>query len=208
MAIKVYTPKNYPEGNWRVSDGPVIPYLSIKDATPLNKLIMRVMCIGGGAKWKDETINCFKILARLKHIDIPYTAFFLTLYKLPGDIKQLEKEQIICRAAWRLGCIYEYSNHRVFMEKAGMTAAEVDAVTNPDCSECNERQTVLFTCVDEIVENKFLSEESIQKLRTFYTEDQITQFLMLVGHYIMVAVVVNSSGTEVEEHVKVKGTDF
>lgn len=74
--IKMYTPKNYPEGNWRVSDGPVIPYLSIKEATPLNKLIMRAMCIGG-AKWKDETINCFKILARLKHIDIPYFLFFI-----------------------------------------------------------------------------------------------------------------------------------
>lgn len=44
--------------------------------------------------------------------------------------------------------------------------------------------------------------------RTFYTEDQIVQFLMLVGHYVMVAIVVNSSGAEVEDHVKIKGTNF
>lgn len=205
--IKMYTPKNYPEGNWRVSDGPVIPYLSIKEATPLNKLIMRAMCIGGGAKWKDETINCFKILARLKHIDIPYFLFFITLYKLPGDIKAQEKEQIICRAAWRLGCIYEYSNHRYFLEKK-LTPSQLAALTDPEFKGCTERQKTLFSAVDEIIENKFLSEEKINELRTFYTEDQIVQFLMLVGHYVMVAIVVNSSGAEVEDHVKIRGTNF
>lgn len=208
MSITRYTPKNYPEGNWAVSDGPVIPYLSIKEATPMNKVIMRVMGIGGGAKWKDETINCFKILARLKHTDVPYFKFFLSLYRGKGDIKQTEREKIICRAAWRLGCIYEYSNHRIFLKKKKVPQADIDAITVEDSDRWSDRDRALYTCVDELINNHFLPEEKIDELRVFYTDDQVVQFLMLVGHYIMVACVVNSSGCEVEDHVKIKGTHF
>ena len=59
-----------------------------------------------------------------------------------------------------------------------------------DSDRWSDRDRALYTCVDELINNHFLPEEKIDELRVFYTDDQVVQFLMLVGHYIMVSCVV------------------
>lgn len=196
MISKRYNPDHYPKGNWVVPEEPKVSYLGYKDVNIFNKLIYLVMQVG--AKEKRGTINVFKTLGHLRGTMPFYTSFFLTIYKLGGKIDQLEKEKIIEHAAWKLGCIYEFTHHNPFLRKK-YSQDEIFSWAQDDCDDWDDRTRTLFKAVDAIVENHVLDGEAWDNLKKYYNDDQMVEFCMLVGHYIMIAVTVNSTGTQLEE---------
>lgn len=197
MISKNYNPAHYPKGNWVIPENPKVKYLGYKDVGPIQKLFFLVMQIG--AHEKHGTINVFKTLGHLRGVMKYYTMFFAMLYQGKTKIEHDEKEKCIERAAWRLGCIYEYSHHRPFLIKAGHTDAEIRTWAEEDDPSWDDRTRTLFKCVDDIIENHKLSDENWDALKKYYNDDQMVEFCMLIGHYIMIAVTVNSTGTQLED---------
>ena len=52
--------------------------------------------------------------------------------------------------------------------------------------------------LDELLEKHRLSDENWDNLRKYYNEDQMMEFMVLVGYYIMIAITINSAGVELE----------
>lgn len=195
MISKNYNPAHYPKGNWVVPEEPKVTYLNYKDVSPINKFFFFGMQVGSHSK---DTINVFKTLGHLRNIMAPYTMFFLSIYKLKGRIDGMEKEKIIEHAAWKLGCIYEFTHHNPFLRKK-YSQEEIFSWAQDDCDSWDDKTRALFKAVDSIVEKHILEGEEWDNLKKYYNDDQMVEFLMLVGHYIMIAVTVNSTGTQLEE---------
>ena len=51
---------------------------------------------------------------------------------------------------------------------------------------------------DELIEHRVLSDAAWRSLAAELTDDQLVEFCMLVGHYLMVAMTINSCGLELE----------
>ncbi|MBR1704780.1 MAG: hypothetical protein IJ720_05385 [Clostridia bacterium] len=195
MISKNYHPDHYPEGNWVVPENPKVTYLNYKDVSIPNKVLFFMMQVGSRSK---DTINVFKTLGHLRNIMPLYTLFFGGIYRMKGRIDHMEKEKIITHAAWRLGCIYEFSHHNPFLRKK-YSQEEIFSWAQEDCDSWDDKTRVLFKAVDSIVEKHILEGKEWDDLKKYYNDDQMVEFLMLVGHYIMIAVTVNSTGTQLEE---------
>jgi len=171
----------FPQGNWKEERTNAVCLLTRKSANLFNKIALAV--IRKTAKAKDD-LNVFKTLLHLKSNMLFYVLFFNSIYR-KGKIDRKEKERIIAHVAWRTGCRYEYAHHLAEASKIGITNSEITAVCKDEIDNC--KLNVLCACADDIVANQQISDENLKRIKQFYSDAQLVEFCMLVGHYVMVA---------------------
>jgi 4-carboxymuconolactone decarboxylase len=141
--------------------------------------------------------NCFLVLARLGRI-FPIHAMLVGQLLRGGAICPADTERVIIRIAWRMGCQYEYAHHTRMALEHGISRSEVESLTNADDPGWSDRTRTLLTSADELFATKNLSTPTYQRLRRELDENQILEFSMLVGHYVMAAMMLDVAGCEVE----------
>jgi hypothetical protein len=57
---------------------------------------------------------------------------------------------------------------------------------------------MLLRATDELLDKRCISEETWEALGGELTPDQCVEFCMLVGHYVMVAGLINATGVQLE----------
>lgn len=62
----------------------------------------------------------------------------------------------------------------------------------------------LYHAVDDLIEKKNLSDEAWQALSHHLSKDQCVEFCMLIGHYIMVAITINTLGIQIEPEFRLE----
>ena len=72
-------------------------------------------------------LNFMSILPRLGPIFVHWALFGGQLL-MKGRISRADKERIILRTVWRLGCIYEWGHHVRFARELGVTDAEISSL--------------------------------------------------------------------------------
>ena len=194
MAKGSFDPAKYPKGNWVIPDRCKISYIEPKKATLANRIIMFIMKKGAHAP---ETLNIAKVFAHLKKANKFRFLFWIFTYK-KGLIDSIDKEKAVVRVAWRTGNIYEYSQHKPFLVKAGVSKADIDSLSEENSPIWDDKTRTLMTAVDELLEKHKLSDKNWEKLSKYYNEDQMLEFLVIVGYYIMIAITINSAGVELE----------
>ncbi|WAJ45066.1 carboxymuconolactone decarboxylase family protein [Mycobacterium sp. Aquia_216] len=141
--------------------------------------------------------NCFLVLARLGRI-FPIHAMLVGQLLRGGTISPADTERIIIRIAWRMGCQYEYAHHTRMALQHGISRREIESLTNETDEEWSDRTRTLLAAADELFATKNLSAATYQRLRRELDENQILEFSMLVGHYMMAAMMLDVAGCEVE----------
>lgn len=141
--------------------------------------------------------NCFLVLARLGRI-FPVHAMLVGQLLRGGAIAGADTERIIIRIAWRMGCQYEYAHHTHLALEHGISRAEIESLTNESDGEWSDRTRTLLTAADELFFSKNLSAPTYQRLREELDENQILEFCMIVGHYVMAAMMLDVAGCETE----------
>lgn len=194
MSKKVDLSK-YPTGDWKTPDTPRVKYLKSKEVGPVSRLIFKLTTRETGT---DEPINVFRVLGHLGKVFPFYMAYFTMLYK-KGKIDIVEKEIITLRTAWRLGSLYEYVHHREFLENAGYAKEVIDSYTSDDDTLWEERLKTILPAVDDIVLTHTVTPGHMSELKKYYDDDQIVEFLMFVGYFIMIAVIIDASGVVLED---------
>ena|GEM_PF-5522809 len=71
-------------------------------------------------------------------------------------------------------------------------------ITNESDNEWTDRTRTLLTAADELFATKNLSTTTYQQLRRELDKNQILEFSMLVGHYVMGAMMLDGTGCKVE----------
>lgn len=161
---------------------------------PVNTAITRVL----GAATGGRPPNLFTTLARHRRMFRPWLRFASTLMPR-GTLPRRDSELVILRVAANCGCEYERRHHVALGRKAGLSPEEIARTAEgPDAPGWSPRDAALLRAADELHRTRTLSDDLWAQLASVLTERQLIELPMLVGHYEMLAMTINSLRIEVD----------
>lgn len=161
---------------------------SVCDIGRVNWLISRALGLatGGGPP------NLFTTLARHRGLFRPWLRFAGALMS-GGQLPAADAELLILRVAHNSGCEYEWRHHERLAQTAGLTSLQVQRTRHGPAAEIwSPRQRVLLRAADELHADRVISEQLWDELRPLVSDPQLIELCMLVGHYEMLAMTLNS----------------
>lgn len=165
-------------------------------------LVSRLVDWGTRVIGKVEPRNIFLTLQRSPRLFWPWMLFASRLMPY-GKLDALDRERIILRVAWLNRSRYEWGQHVDIGGRLGLPLAELPWIAEgPACTHWDEGRRLLLTAVDEFHHQRVLGDATWQALAQRYPQPLMLELLMLIGHYDMLAGVLNSVGVELENQGK------
>ena len=110
-----------------------------------------------------------------------------------GTIPKRERELAVLRLAWLSGAPYEWGEHVDIGKRYGVTAEEIERVTQgSSAAGWSEHDAAVLRGVEELLENKILTDDTWDTLAKSWSEQQLMEFPMLIGAYLTTAFQQNS----------------
>jgi alkylhydroperoxidase family enzyme len=117
---------------------------------------------------------------------------------MASDQSMLEprlRELAILRVAWRTRSGYEWNQHRRMGGDAGLTDAQLDALsTGPSSAVWNSTERAVLTAADEMIDQFVVSDETWTFLASNFEAAPLFELLFVIGGYLCLAAVLNSVG--------------
>jgi alkylhydroperoxidase family enzyme len=114
-----------------------------------------------------------------------------------GKLPREDTELVILRVAHDTGSEYEWAQHERIAVRAGMSEAEVARVREgPYAEGWSERQALLLRAVDAMHADGRIGDELWSELSRHLDEVRLIELCMLIGHYEMLAMTLNSLQVE------------
>jgi AhpD family alkylhydroperoxidase len=173
-----------------VSTVPRIPPGTTADIGRVNAVIVGVLGRVGGAS------NIFATLARHRRMFRPWLRFAGRLMPF-GKLPRRETELVILRVAHNCDCAYELAQHERIARRAGLSAEEISRA-GVALSGFAGRDALVLRAADELHASRVISDELWSELRDSFSEVELIELCMLVGHYEMLAMTLNSLRVQVE----------
>ena len=142
--------------------------------------------------------NLFTTLARHRRLFRPWLRFAGGL--MPGGtLPRDESELVILRVAHLTGCAYEWHHHERLGARAGLAAAEIARVRDgAGAPEWTPRRKLLLGAVDELHRDGRIGDELWAQLSAQWSDTELIELCLLTGHYIMLAMTINSLGIQLD----------
>ena len=156
-----------------------------------------------------KTVAAIRDVMRLPHGgDIP--DFFRIMLKHPAlfraqmdigimivgpnaKIPRREAELAILRLAWLVRAPFEWGEHVNIGKKFGITDEEVErTIVGSAASGWGDHDRAIVKGVEELIDDTYLSDATWAALTVTWDEAQLLEFNVLVGCYLMVAMIQNS----------------
>lgn len=119
---------------------------------------------------------------------------------LNGKIPDRERELLILRTGWNCRAEYEWAQHARIALHCDLTAEEVDRVAlGPDEGSWLPFEATLLRAADELHETSTISDHTWAALAARFDTEQLIEIPMLVGHYHLVAMTLNTLGVQLDE---------
>lgn len=109
-----------------------------------------------------------------------------------GKLPRRDTELVIIRTAYRSGCEYELSHHRRIGEQAGLSAEQVERAASDSLDGWPDRERALLAACDQLHRDRNLDDPTWTELRRHLSEPLAIEFLLLAGHYAMLATFINT----------------
>jgi AhpD family alkylhydroperoxidase len=110
-----------------------------------------------------------------------------------GRLPRADTELVILRVAHRCDCAYEWGHHERLAARAGLGAAAIEAIRGePDGAGWSARQRLLLAAADELHDRREIGDATWSGLEDLLAPRELIELCMLVGHYEMVAMTINS----------------
>ena len=142
--------------------------------------------------------DVFLLLLRHPRLFWPWLRFASKLMPY-GTLDRRDAELMILRVAWNCRCRYEWGQHVPIALLAGVPAADIARLAHgPAVDGWRAHQAALLQAVDELHRRKAIADATWQRLREHFDERRLIEITMLIGHYEMLAGVLNSAGLPLE----------
>ncbi|WP_280282291.1 carboxymuconolactone decarboxylase family protein [Pseudomonas sp. BN415] len=182
-----------PDGNWQLTE----QRTTLNEPEHYSAKLQAILAGLRKTSNAERNLNVFLLFAKLGDVLGHYLPFFTTLL-FAGRISRVDKEKIILRVAWRVGCAYEWIHHTKLAQLLRIDVDEVSSLAVEHSESWSPRVAAYVRATDELLTSKTLTTEAWNDLRVHLSDEQIIEFCFLVGHYVMVAMTINASGIPVE----------
>lgn len=126
---------------------------------------------------------------------LPFAGHLLLRTELP----RADVELVVLRSACNCRSWYEWAQHVPLAARAGISLAAIDAVPSwADHDVWTARQRLLLLATDELHARRMVTDATWASLAARLGERELIELCMLVGHYEMLAMTLNSLGVEAE----------
>lgn len=171
---------------------PRIPPGSRAEIGAVNSLIARV----AGRRAGTGPPHVFTTLGRHRRLFRRWLWFAAGL--MPGGtLPRQDTELLILRVAHLCRCEYEWDHHQRFALTTGLTAEDVERVRRgADADGWTPRQRTMLQAADELHTDRVIGEPTWSVLRQHLSERELIELCLLVGHYEMLAMTLNSLRVE------------
>lgn len=110
-----------------------------------------------------------------------------------------DREMATVRVAWLRRGEYEWAQHVRMAKTAGLSDEEVDAISaGPDSAAWGPRDAALLRSVDEIVADRYVSDETWNRLSGHLDRKQLMDLVFTIGAYDLLAMAFNTFGLELD----------
>jgi alkylhydroperoxidase family enzyme len=99
-------------------------------------------------------------------------------------------------------CEYEKIHHRRLAQRAGISAEETQRVIDLDLDGWSPRERAQLAATDQLHRDRNLDERTWHELRQHLDEPAAIEFLLLAGHYTMLATFINTLGIALDHDVR------
>ena len=114
-----------------------------------------------------------------------------------GTLDPRDRELVILRVGFRTHCAYEWTQHLAMARVAGLSAAQIAAVTEgPGAAAWTDRDRDLLRAADQLVDDHVVDAPTWARLARHFDERQLLELMFVVGSYVCLAMVLNSVGLD------------
>jgi alkylhydroperoxidase family enzyme len=154
----------------------------------LNSAIVRLI----GLALRRQPPHVFTTLARHRRLFRRWLWFAGALMPR-GTLPRRDSELVILRVAHNTGSEYEREQHEQIGRRVGLNMDEIARVREGAAAPgWSERQAALLEASDQLHANREISDELWSRLAAMLEERQLIELCMLIGHYEMLAMTLNS----------------
>jgi 4-carboxymuconolactone decarboxylase len=121
---------------------------------------------------------------------------------LNGKIPARERELMILRTAWNCQSPYEWGQHVIMGKRSGLSPEEIRKVASDSLDGWDAHDQVLINAADELHREFCITDQTWSALSEIYEIDQLIELPMLVGHYHLVAMTLNTLGVPLDEDLE------
>jgi alkylhydroperoxidase family enzyme len=170
------------------STQPRIPPGGRREIGVINAAIGKVL----GAATGGSTPGIVSTLGRHRRLFRPWLRFAARLMPF-GVLPRRDSELVILRVAHLCDSDYEKAQHVRLARTAGLSRDEIERVPEGAGADgWSPRQAAILRAVDALHADRDLSDERWDELCSHLTEVERIELPMLVGHYEMLAMTLNS----------------
>ncbi len=109
-----------------------------------------------------------------------------------GGLPRRDTELVILRTAALNGCDYELDHHRRLGAGAGLSPDEIARAVDVTAAGWSGRDLALLDAANQLHTSRDLDDATWAQLRQHLSETEAIEFLLLAGHYGMLATFINT----------------
>lgn len=154
--------------------------------------------VGAFMKRIDPMVNVFHMMAHAETAVRPFMRLGNALL-FKGVLDPVLREIVILRVGHVTGSTYEVHQHKIVGRDCGMTDAQIDAVPEGETSNVfTDREKLAIRVTNEVIANVRVSNETFTAMQAAFTEREMTELLMVIGFYNMIAGFLENMQVEIE----------
>lgn len=181
-----------------VGDTPRIQPLAPEEMDDEARELVRAIRASAGAADVDGLPDFFRTM--VKHPALFKCQLEMGNLLYNGKIPVRERELAILRNAWICRAPFEWAQHVNISKRVGISAEEIErARLGSAAGGWSRHDEAMFRGVEELHENKAVSQETWDILAESWDEAQMIEFCQMIGQYITTAFVQNSIRARLED---------
>jgi len=187
-----------PPGGWRVPARVRLQPMTPQETPPVLRFLIKMVNRIG----RLEASNLFLMLMRNNRLFRSWLGFASKMMPY-GKIDRRDTELVILRVGWNCRARYEWGQHVDIGMRAGVSAEDIARI--PEGANAFDREpriAALLRACDEFHSDRMISEPTWNDLTQHFNASRLIEVVMLIGHYEMLAGVLNSTGLPLDTRLE------
>jgi len=162
----------------------------------------------GNQSLRGNIPNVLKTLIHHEKLTKRWIVFATHIFS-KNTLSPREREIAILRTGWLAGSAYEWGQHVLLGQDAGLSLEEIEAIKDgADAGNWNDQEMLILKTCDELHNDVMISDEVWEGLAAVYSNQQIIDLIFTCGQYRMLAGALNSLGVPLDDDIKDTGVIF